>query len=75
MLIYKKRIRFNKVKKVSIVFYESNFIKLKNRLESVYVEKNEINFWIFLKALFLALISFKIFSDCLIFIFINFLKN
>ena len=61
MLIYKKRIRFNKVKKVSIVFYESNFIKLKNKLESVYVEKNEINFWIFLKSLFLALISFKFF--------------
>lgn len=61
MLIYKKRIRFNKVKKVSIVFYESNFIKLKNKLESVYVEKNEINFWIFLKSLCLALISFKFF--------------
>ena len=61
MFIYKKRIRFNKVKKVSIVFYESNFIKLKNKFESVYVEKNEVNFWIFLKAIFLALISLKFF--------------
>ena len=40
MILFNKKVRFNKVEKVSIVFYESNFLKSENKFKSIYVEKN-----------------------------------
>ncbi len=59
MILFNKKVRFNKVEKVSIVFYESNFLKSENKFKSIYVEKNEINFWIFLKATFFSIATFQ----------------
>ena len=74
MNIFNRKIRFNFVGKVSVVFVDSKFINLNlKNFSSIYLDKSEINFWILLTSLFLRIFSLtKNLSDIY---FFNIIKN